>query len=69
MHAYARGGQQWGAGRQRAQTDVEVVEPCAVDVDEDLVGADRGLGRVLRDWDLRGVGVVGHHERAHFDCR
>lgn len=69
MHAYVRG-QRLGAGRQRAQTetDVEVVEPCAVDVDEDLVGADRGLGRVLRDRDLRGVGVVGHHERAHFDC-
>ena len=51
-----------------SRTHVEVVQTCAVDLDEDLSGADLGLGCVLGDGDLGGVGVLGDHKRAHLGC-
>ena len=47
---------------------VEVVQTCAVDVNEDLSrGQFRGRG-VLGESDLGGVSVVGHYKRAHGRC-
>ena len=53
--------------RTREDTHVEIVEACAVDVDEHLAAADLGCRGVLGDRDLGGVGVVGHYKRAHLD--
>ena len=48
-----------------SRTHVEVVEPCAVDVDEDLSGARLRLRSILSDGDLGRVCVVGYHESTH----